>query len=208
MLNNLHEPILLKHNVVRSFPWEDLLMSDIDGEVWKDVYAYEGMYQVSNKGRIKSLLSDRILKQWFGGNNQRMVTLCCDGIKNKIYVSNIVGGCFLGFCKENEVYCHLDSNKCNNMVENLSIETKSSQMLLSAHNGVLKDWGIRYAGINTRFVSKNKYVGTYKNGEKFVYSHNELLLKYGTGVRSIFRCLQGKESFKTAYKQTWEKLPI
>jgi len=186
----------------------DTSIADFKGEKWKDIYGYEGLYQVSIYGRIKSFLSNRILKQFHGGNNQLMVTLCADGMKNKIYVSHLVGGCFIGFAKSDEVYTHLDSNKNNNSASNISIEKKSSQMLLSYHNGVLKDWGIKNAGVKTQFVAKQKYIGTDKKGNKKEYTHNELLLKYATGIRSIFRCIEGRESFKTAYGQTWEKVAL
>lgn len=206
-----------KPTVGRSAFHLDTQLADFDGEIWKDVYGYEGLYQVSNKGRIKSCeridgqgrrIKTKILKQWFAGNNQLMVTLCADGVKNKIYVSHLVGGCFIGFAKAGEVYTHLDSNKNNNCVENISIEKKSSQVLLAYHNGVLKDWGIKEAGVKTRFVSIQKYVGTDKNGNKKEYTYDELLLKYGTGIRSIFRCIEGRENFKTAYGQTWIKVAI
>ncbi len=36
-------------------PWENFDLADIAGEEWRDVAAYDGLYQVSNLGRIKSL---------------------------------------------------------------------------------------------------------------------------------------------------------
>ncbi|MBK8736532.1 MAG: hypothetical protein IPL98_11805 [Saprospiraceae bacterium] len=48
--------------------YKDVENVDFDGEIWKDIYGYEGSYQVSNKGRVKSFLSNKILKQWFCGN--------------------------------------------------------------------------------------------------------------------------------------------
>ncbi len=188
--------------------YKDLEIADFEGEIWKDVYGYEGSYQVSNKGRIKSFLSNKILKQWFCGNNQLMVTLCADGSKNKIYVIQLVGGCFLGFPKKGQQYCHLDSNKLNNSIENISIESVSSRALLSYHNGVLKDWGIKNVGKETQFVSKYKFIGTNKKGEKTEYTHNEMLIKYGSGVRSIYRVIEGRKNFNTAYSQTWERVPL
>jgi hypothetical protein len=188
--------------------YKDLDLMDLEGEIWKDIYGYENMYQVSNKGRIKSFLSNKILKQWFCGNNQLMVTLCIDGIKNKIYVIQIVGGCFIGFPKKGSQYCHLDSNKLNNSIDNISIETVSSRALLSYHNGVLKDWGIKNAGKNTQFVQKYKFIGTDKKGIKTEYNHNEMLLKYGAGVRSIYRVIEGKANFNSAYGQTWERVAL
>ena len=35
--------------------YENLSLEDMEGEIWKDVVGYEGIYQVSNLGRIKSL---------------------------------------------------------------------------------------------------------------------------------------------------------
>ena len=42
-------------------------------EVWKDVKNYEGIYQVSNLGRVKSL--DRVLKGRWGKTNRKGVVL-------------------------------------------------------------------------------------------------------------------------------------
>jgi hypothetical protein len=62
-------------------------------EIWKDIEGYEGLYQVSNKGRVKSLkrtvktnnknhpyntLSERLLKL-NGGDRYVLVILCKDG---------------------------------------------------------------------------------------------------------------------------------
>ena len=52
-------------------PYENLSLEDMEGEVWKDVVGGEGLYQVSNMGRIKRLAGhgygkrhiDRIMKQ-------------------------------------------------------------------------------------------------------------------------------------------------
>lgn len=41
------------------YPYENLLIKKLKGEIWKDVKGYVGTYQVSNFGRVKSL--DRII---------------------------------------------------------------------------------------------------------------------------------------------------
>jgi len=35
-----------------------------------------------------------------------------------------------------------------------------------------------------------------------------MLVKYGSGVRSIYRVIEGKKNFNTAYGQTWERVPL
>ena len=188
--------------------YQDLKVSDLNGELWKDILGYESMYEVSNLGRIKSHVKKKIkiLKQYYGGGGQLLVTLSADGNKNKQYVSNVVGCCFIGFPdrKNNEVFCHLNKIKTDNRVVNLAIETRSNSCLLNYHIGVSKDWGIKDFGAKTRFISKYRYVGTsIKNGDIVEYSHNELLNKYASGIRSILRCIEGKKSFKAAYGRTW-----
>ena len=185
-------------------------LPDLLNEEWRDVLGYEGLYMVSNMGRIKSLLTNKILKQWFNGNKQLMVTLCADGIKHKQYVSNIVGFCFLGVPdrNRNEVFVHLNMISTDNRVCNLGIESKSCEKLLAYHLGVQKDWGIKDMGIKTRFVPKYIYIGTKKDGTEERYLSSELIDKFGSGARSILRCVEGKKSFNTAYKMKWRKEKI
>lgn len=190
--------------------YKNLSLEDLPGEVWRDVVGYEGLYQVSNLGRVKSLLSNKILKQWFGGNNQLLVTLCADGEKHKQYVSNIVGVCFLGVPdrNRNEVFVHLNMIKTDNRVCNLGIETKRNERLLAYHLGVLKDWGIKDMGVKTRFIPQYMYIGTNKNGNEEVYTSEELIDRFGSGARSIIRCIEKKANYNTAYKMTWRKEKI
>lgn len=212
------ETLQVTHKVQSLEPYLNISPVTLEGEIWKDIYGYEGIYQVSSLGRVKSLsrtlsngnlLQERILKQWYGGGHQLMVTICADGSQNKVFVSHLVGGCFIGFPKKNEVYTHLNGNKYNNTVANISIETKSNQVLLSYHNGIMKDWGIKDVGLKTRFVKQYLYIGTsLKDGKVTEYTADQLLLKYGTGVRSIYKCIAKQQNFNTAYKQTWDKKKI
>lgn len=187
--------------------YKNTIITDLEGEQWKDLLGYEGLYMVSNLGRIKSLLSNRILKQWFGGNKQLLVTLCADGIKSKVYVSNIVGACFVGVCdrRKNEVYTHLNMVKTDNRACNIGIESKSSERLLAYHYGRMHDWGIKNAGAGTRFAPLYFYIGTKMDGTEVKYTSEELIEHFGSGARSIFRCIAGEKSFNTAYKMKWRK---
>jgi hypothetical protein len=188
--------------------WKNTDNVDLPGETWKDVLGYEGIYSVSIFGRIRSFHTNRILKQWYGGDSNLMVTLCADGNENKIFVSNIVGMTYIGIPnrKNKECFCHLDKNPYNNCVSNISIETRKHSTLLSYHAGCLKDWGIKNVGKETQFVSKYRYIGINKKTQKEnTYYFDDLLTKYGTGIRSIQRCLAGEKNFKSAYGQFWRK---
>ena len=103
-------------------------------EIWKDVEDYEGMYQVSNLGRVKSLarkssaghnLQEKIRKTPINTHGYSSVVLCKDGSKKTEAVHQLVAVAFLNHepCGFNLVVNHIDFNKTNNNVNNLEIVT-------------------------------------------------------------------------------------
>ena len=113
---------------------------DLDGEVWKDVVGYEGLYQVSNKGRVKSLnyhSTNRpsLLRHDIRKEHHR-VTLCKDNKTKKIFVHRLVYKAFNGILPEFKymgkgngdkmfVINHKDENPHNNCAENLEVVTST-----------------------------------------------------------------------------------
>ena len=59
-------------------------------EEWKDIVGYEGLYQVSNLGRIKSLTTSKILKQHKVGKGYLGVTLSKNSIQKYYRVHRLV----------------------------------------------------------------------------------------------------------------------
>jgi len=97
-------------------------------EIWKDVVGYEGIYQVSNIGRIKSLKynKERILKQQIANNGYYIVFFYLEGITKGKHVQQIVTEAFLGHkpCGSAFVIDHINDIKTDNRVENLQIVTQ------------------------------------------------------------------------------------
>lgn len=105
-------------------------------EVWKDIKGYEGLYQVSNIGRVKSLerkhktrikgkeclrhQKERIMKQW-KRDRYWLVDLWKDGERDIRSVHHLVFETFNNCQTDGLLIHHKDENKNNNSVENLEL---------------------------------------------------------------------------------------
>jgi len=96
-------------------------------EIWKDIPGYEGFYQASSEGRVRSL--DRIgglgrkykgviLSQGDNGIGYKVAMLTTGGRK-LFTVHNLVASAFLGKKPKCLVVDHIDSNRANNNISNL-----------------------------------------------------------------------------------------
>lgn len=98
-------------------------------EVWKDIKGFESLYQVSDKGHVKSLprtikrnhsvmtLRGRILIPQTSSNGYLFVSLSKDGIKTQQRIHRLVAEAFMpNGCGEVN---HVDENKLNNSLSNL-----------------------------------------------------------------------------------------
>ena len=103
-------------------------------EVWKDIRGYEGYYQVSNLGRVKSLqtkkyshikkcaivvMREKILKPHPDTKKYLLVDLKKDGKRNTQKVHRLVAEAFVPNDNNYPQVNHKDENKQNNCVENL-----------------------------------------------------------------------------------------
>ena len=93
-------------------------------EYWKPVVGYEGLYEVSNWGRVKSLNYNhtgkgKILKQNQIMNGYKSVMLCKDGKRKNYLVHRLVAEAFIPNPDNLPQVNHKDENKTNNNVDNL-----------------------------------------------------------------------------------------
>jgi HNH endonuclease/NUMOD4 motif len=110
-------------------------------EVWRDVTGYEGFYQVSDEGRVRSLWRllphavkagvrkpKLILK--YGSNNQgrQQVTLSRDGESRRFQVHRLVLAAFSGPCPDGLEGLHGDGDHTNNRISNLRWGTHAENM--------------------------------------------------------------------------------
>ncbi len=89
-------------------------------EIWKPVPDFEGLYEVSNLGRVRSLYKGyRILKQGIGNRGYKNVCLCRKGTQKLANVHRLVALCFVLNPHNFPCVNHKDENKKNNVASNL-----------------------------------------------------------------------------------------
>lgn len=89
-------------------------------EEWIDIEGYETKYMISNTGKVFSLLTNKELSQnKTNGNGYKICCLCNNGQKKNFYIHRLVAKHFIENPKEHGVVNHLDSDRGNNLVNNL-----------------------------------------------------------------------------------------
>jgi len=97
-------------------------------ETWKPIIGYEGLYQVSDLGKVRSLKfgKERILKPGMSAG-YLAVGLCNNGQKTR-KVHQLVAEAFIGPRPDGYETCHKDDVKTNNVLTNLYYGTKSENL--------------------------------------------------------------------------------
>ena len=148
-------------------------------EIFKDIPGYEGMYQVSNLGNVKSLSrkmnkgkiifisKEKLLKLSKDGRGYIQVNLSKDKkILNK-KVHQLVAMAFLNHIPDGTtklVVDHIDNNPLNNRVDNLQVITNRHNISKDRKNGTSKYTGVYFE------KSRNKYICGIRFNNK-IYFH-------------------------------------
>lgn len=148
----------------------------MENEIWKDVYGYEGLYQVSNLGIIKSLIYNNtgkknILRPGVNTGGYYCVVLSKNRIKKMYTVHQLVAVCFLNHVPNgmNLVINHKDFNKLNNHVDNLEIvtsrENSNRKHLKSSSQYVGVYWYKKTGKWKSQIMveGKKKHIGYFAN---------------------------------------------
>lgn len=95
--------------------------------LWKQIKGYEGLYEVSNTGKVRSMNYSHTgkVKELSPRNNRGylMVDLHKEGKRKQFRVHRLVVEAFIGEIPKGLIVNHKDENKHNNNVENLEICT-------------------------------------------------------------------------------------
>lgn len=165
-------------------------------EIWKDIPGYEGLYQASNMGNIKSLgrevvrsngvlekRSQRILKQSDNGRNYKSVQLYKNGKSKGKYVHRLVMLTFEGY-REDMVVDHINRVRDDNRLENLrycthrtNTEKGSRPDSSSKHIGVRKNRNkiSKKWSSSIRMGGKRYYLGSFEEEEEAARAYQKAL---------------------------------
>lgn len=93
-------------------------------EEWKDIKGHDGLYQVSNTGKVKSLRSGKILKAYSVECGHQRINL---GRRERgLWVHRLVLEAFVGSCPPGMECCHNNGDPSDNRLDNLRWDTKKS----------------------------------------------------------------------------------
>jgi hypothetical protein len=174
------------------------MMMMSNNEEWKDIPGYEGFYQVSNRGRVRSvthtiLMSNGALRTIFsrilvlheGGRNKYLQAyLHKDGhVKNHL-VHRLVAKMFIGEIKSGYEINHKNANVQDNNVENLEIVTHQENINHSIKNNLFKAYGENHYAAKLSKAIADEIRSKYAKGN---IMQRELARLYGVKVNVIFK---------------------
>ena len=149
-------------------------------EVWKDVPGYEGLYQVSDQGRVKSVgrivyysdgrvynKNSRILSNSNAGGGYTKSTLYMNEKRVILKTHQLVAMAFLNHipCGHKIVVDHIDNDKKNNKLNNLQLITARENISKDKKNKTSKYTGVHWSKQNKKWVAairidgKQTYLG-------------------------------------------------
>ena len=148
----------------------------IDGEIWKPILGYEGLYEISNKARVKSLsrivscrnkfeslLPEKLLKQGYT-KGYFQVCLAKDSVNKIFKIHRLVAIAFLPNPENKYTVNHKDLNPGNNLVENLEWNTN----LENIHH--YQNTKTKTGFVGVYFDQKNnRYRGAFRHNKKVIY---------------------------------------
>lgn len=139
-------------------------------EIWKDIPNYEGIYQVSNLGNVKSLNYKRTKKEknlssCISSNGYKMVALSKNKKLKSFCVHQLVAISFLNHSPQVYKYHvdHIDNNKLNNYLNNLQVITQRENNSKNKLNKTSKYTGVFWNKFKNKWCSAIRINGKKNN---------------------------------------------
>lgn len=186
----------------------------MEKEIWKDVVGYEGLYQVSNFGNVRSV--DRTYKHYKKGNTflkgknksqsnslgYLIVGLSKNGKPKNIKVHRLVALSFIENPESKPFVNHIDGVKTNNHVSNLEWATASENSSHAFSIGLHK--GSHY-GLKGSRNPNSKKVSQYSENNVLINTFSSITEAYeDTGVHAQNISFACNDKYKKAGGFIWK----
>lgn len=161
----------------------------MSSEIWKDIKRFEGCYQMSDYGRVRSL--DRVVRYRDGRMSRRyrgqIIKLACNNsgylyvtlwknkVRKRLLVGPLVGVLFVNSKWAGE-WDHHDRNKNNNTAKNMRPATRSQNNANRKSKGIRYRHGKWYARIKVR--GKEVSLGHFPTAEEATQAYQKAAIRF------------------------------
>ena len=176
--------------------WGDII------EVWKDIEGYEGLYQVSNLGRVrgldrmvfnkrgsKTIVNGRILKQKTDRYGYKCVCLSKDSKSKHFAVHRLVAQAFIPNPENKPTVNHINEIKDDNRVDNLEWMTVAENNQYGTRN---QRMGKTQQRAVIQYTLSNDYIAKYE-------SIQEASIKTNMSEAAIINICKGRQKHPKRY---------
>lgn len=186
----------------------------METEIWKEIKGYEGLFAVSNLGRVKSLARrvsnhtgfinkpERIMKHQFNRKGYPIVRLQdVDKYKKTFSIHRLVAKSFIPNPENKPQVNHIDGNKQNNRVENLEWCTNGENQIHAYANGLnhrVENAGRAKRKVNQIDITTGKIIRTFNS----ISAASMAMCNKTTS--NIGGCCRHKYGMKTSFGYKWE----
>lgn len=161
-------------------------------ERFRNVKGYDGLYQVSNLGRVKSLKRKKevIMTNFLNPFGYNQVKLSRNGKNKTVRVHRLVGLAFINNPKDKPEINHINGIKNDNRIENLEWVTPTENARHAWKNNLITSKkGEQHGMAKLTWNNVDTIRTIYKTG---IYSHRQLAKKFSVSKTNIGDILRNK----------------
>jgi hypothetical protein len=107
-------------------------------EIWKNIEGYEGLYQISNLGRVKLIKSGKIINSTLGFNKYYLITLRKNGKPKSFRLHRLICQSFIDNLENKPYVNHKNGIKTDNSLENLEWCTPRENIIHAKKLGLMR----------------------------------------------------------------------
>lgn len=188
-------------------------------EIWKDIEGFEGYFQISNLGRVKSVkrilinssnikrtIKEKILSPHMSSNGYWMISLNKNRVVVKTSIHRLIAMAFINNPESKPCVNHINGIKTDNRIDNLEFVTASENIQHAYDTGLIK------ASAKAKFGKENpgsKKVYQFDKSGNLINTHfgvSEAGRNTNINFGHISQCALGKRKHAGGFVWKYEKV--